>query len=52
MLIVNFVLCNNQFQAMVHELIGVEDNKVDLRNIGKVPKDQQVFTFAFSFFIF
>lgn len=34
------------YQAMVHELIGIEDNKVDLRNIGKVPKDQQVFTFA------
>ncbi|KAJ3686830.1 hypothetical protein LUZ61_015994 [Rhynchospora tenuis] len=29
------------YQAMVHELIGIEDNKVDLRNIGKVPKDQQ-----------
>ncbi|KAJ8648852.1 hypothetical protein MRB53_001875 [Persea americana] len=29
------------YQAMVHELIGIRDNKVDLRNIGKVPKDQQ-----------
>ncbi|KAG6476642.1 vacuolar protein sorting-associated protein 45 homolog isoform X1 [Zingiber officinale] len=29
------------YQAMVHELIGIEDNKVDLRNIGKVSKDQQ-----------
>ncbi|KAK9676741.1 hypothetical protein RND81_11G097000 [Saponaria officinalis] len=29
------------YQAMVHELIGIEDNKVDLRNIGKLPKDQQ-----------
>lgn len=27
---------------MVHELIGIQDNKVDLRNTGKVPKDQQV----------
>lgn len=27
---------------MVHELLGIQDNKVDLRNIGKVPKDQQV----------
>ncbi|KAL4596922.1 hypothetical protein ACB092_12G199000 [Castanea dentata] len=29
------------FDAMVHELIGIQDNKVDLRNIGKLPKDQQ-----------
>ncbi|KAL8171940.1 hypothetical protein V2J09_023744 [Rumex salicifolius] len=29
------------YQAMVHELIGIEDNKVDFRNIGKSPKDQQ-----------
>ncbi|KAL5997127.1 vacuolar protein sorting-associated protein 45 [Asimina triloba] len=29
------------YQAMVHELIGIEDNKVDLRHIGKVHKDQQ-----------
>lgn len=36
---------------MVHELIGIEDNKVDLRNIGKALKDQQVFTFA-TFFLF
>ncbi|KAM4130667.1 hypothetical protein ACJW30_01G118400 [Castanea mollissima] len=27
--------------AMVHELIGIQDNKVDMRNIGKLPKDQQ-----------
>lgn len=29
------------YQAMVHELIGIQDNKVDLGNIGKLPKDQQ-----------
>ncbi|XP_058200811.1 vacuolar protein sorting-associated protein 45 homolog [Rhododendron vialii] len=29
------------YQAMVHELIGIQDNKVDLRNIGKISKDQQ-----------
>ncbi|KAL6522128.1 vacuolar protein sorting-associated protein 45 [Orobanche minor] len=29
------------YQAMVHELIGIRDNKVDLSNIGKLPKDQQ-----------
>ncbi|CBI19972.3 hypothetical protein AAG906_024467 [Vitis piasezkii] len=29
------------YQAMVHELIGIQDNKVDLTNIGKFPKDQQ-----------
>ncbi|KAG2663200.1 hypothetical protein I3843_16G019200 [Carya illinoinensis] len=29
------------YQAMVHELIGIQDNKVDLRSIGKIPKDQQ-----------
>ncbi|CAA0812912.1 Vacuolar protein sorting-associated protein 45 homolog [Striga hermonthica] len=29
------------YQAMVHELIGIQDNKVDLRNIGKSSKDQQ-----------
>lgn len=29
-------------QAMVHELIGIQDNKVDLKNAGKVSKDQQV----------
>lgn len=27
---------------MVHELIGIQDNKVDLRSIGDFPKDQQV----------
>ena len=38
---------------MVHELIGIQDNKVDLTNIGKFPKDQQVglaFSFAYSLF--
>ncbi|KAI8569587.1 hypothetical protein RHMOL_Rhmol02G0289600 [Rhododendron molle] len=29
------------YQAMVHELIGIQDNKVDLRNRGKISKDQQ-----------
>ncbi|KAG0495414.1 hypothetical protein HPP92_000105 [Vanilla planifolia] len=29
------------YQAMVHELIGIQDNKVDLRNIASVHKDQQ-----------
>ncbi|KAK8931383.1 hypothetical protein KSP39_PZI016156 [Platanthera zijinensis] len=31
------------YQAMVHELIGINDNKVDLRNIGigTVPQEQQ-----------
>ncbi|PSS31736.1 Vacuolar protein sorting-associated protein [Actinidia chinensis var. chinensis] len=29
------------YQAMVHELIGIQDNKVDLRTIGKISKDQQ-----------
>ncbi|KAM5562436.1 vacuolar protein sorting-associated protein 45 [Rosa sericea] len=29
------------YQAMVHELIGIQDNKVDLKSIGKFPKDQQ-----------
>ncbi|XWS23595.1 hypothetical protein CRYUN_Cryun28dG0028500 [Craigia yunnanensis] len=29
------------YQAMVHELIDIQDNKVDLRSIGKFPKDQQ-----------
>ncbi|CAN4076163.1 unnamed protein product [Withania somnifera] len=29
------------YQAMVHELIGIQDNKVSLKNIGKLPKDQQ-----------
>ncbi|WJZ83241.1 hypothetical protein VitviT2T_002940 [Vitis vinifera] len=26
---------------MVHELIGIQNNKADLRNISKFPKDQQ-----------
>lgn len=29
------------YQAMVHELIGIQDNKVDLTSIGNFPKDQQ-----------
>ncbi|KAF1893378.1 hypothetical protein Lal_00001847 [Lupinus albus] len=29
------------YQAMVHELVGIEDNKVDLKSIGKFPKDQE-----------
>ncbi|KAL8231884.1 hypothetical protein R6Q57_001662 [Mikania cordata] len=29
------------YQAMVHELIGIQDNKVDLGNVGKFSKDQQ-----------
>ncbi|XP_029126091.1 vacuolar protein sorting-associated protein 45 homolog isoform X1 [Cajanus cajan] len=29
------------YQAMVHELIGIQDNKVDLKSIGKIPKDQE-----------
>jgi len=29
-------------QAMVHELIGIQDNKVDVKSIGKFPKDQEV----------
>ncbi|PON71813.1 Sec1-like protein [Parasponia andersonii] len=29
------------YQAMVHELIGIQDNKVDLRGLDKLPKDQQ-----------
>ncbi|KAJ8531233.1 hypothetical protein K7X08_026667 [Anisodus acutangulus] len=29
------------FQAMVHELIGIQDNKVNLKNVSKLPKDQQ-----------
>lgn len=33
---------------MVHELIGIQDNKVDLKSIGKFPKDQEV---GFFFFI-
>jgi vacuolar protein sorting-associated protein 45 len=27
---------------MIHELIGIENNKVDLRGFPNVPKDQQV----------
>lgn len=33
---------------MVHELIGIQDNTVDLRNIGKASKDQQVLLFKAS----
>ncbi|OIT38163.1 PREDICTED: vacuolar protein sorting-associated protein 45 homolog [Nicotiana attenuata] len=29
------------YQAMVHELMGIQDNKVNLKNVGKLPKDQQ-----------
>lgn len=29
------------YQAMVHELIGIQDNKVNLRSVGKLSKDQQ-----------
>lgn len=29
------------YQAMVHELIGVEDNRVDLRNVPNIPEDQK-----------
>lgn len=36
---------------MVHELIGIQDNKVDLRNVGKISKDQQV-DFSFYFILF
>jgi vacuolar protein sorting-associated protein 45 len=40
---------------MVHELIGIQDNKVDLRSTGKFPTDQQVelhFSFIVHIFIF
>ncbi|MFS7974251.1 putative sec1-like protein [Helianthus anomalus] len=30
------------YQAMVHELIGIKDNKVDLGNVGKDPQQQEV----------
>ncbi|KAI9077584.1 hypothetical protein K1719_040516 [Acacia pycnantha] len=29
------------YQAMVHELIGIQDNKVDLKSLDKFPKDQE-----------
>ncbi|XP_038885382.1 vacuolar protein sorting-associated protein 45 homolog [Benincasa hispida] len=29
------------YQAMVHELLGIQDNKVDLKSIAKSSKDQQ-----------
>ncbi|KAL2622932.1 hypothetical protein R1flu_003137 [Riccia fluitans] len=29
------------YQAMVHELLGIQDNRVDLKNLPKVPKDLQ-----------
>lgn len=35
-------------QAMVHELIGIQDNKVDLRKLGNFPKDQEVGYVVFS----
>lgn len=36
---------------MVHELIGIQDNKVHLRNVGTVPKDQQVAFYLPSFLL-
>jgi hypothetical protein len=36
------LLVNLNSQAMVHELIGIENNKVDLSKFANVPKDQQV----------
>lgn len=30
----------------MHELIGIQDNKVDLGNIGKFSKDQEVGVFS------
>jgi hypothetical protein len=35
-------------QAMVHELIGIENNKVDLMGFANIPKDQQVNKFCIS----
>jgi hypothetical protein len=35
-------------QAMVHELIGIQDNKVDVKSIGKFPKDQEVGYISFT----
>merc|ERR1719313_3157466 len=29
------------YQAMVHELIGISNNRIDLSNAPKVPKDQK-----------
>ncbi|KAK4800304.1 hypothetical protein SAY86_020791 [Trapa natans] len=29
------------YQTMVHELVGIQDNKADLRNFGRIPKDQR-----------
>lgn len=29
-------------QAMVHELLGIQDNTVDLKNLPKVPEDLKV----------
>lgn len=34
---------------MVHELISIQDNKVDLRSFGKIPKDQQVYFLPFHY---
>ena len=37
---------------MVHELIGIQNNKADLRNISKFPKDQQVgLLFSFAYYL-
>lgn len=35
----------------MHELIGIQDNKVDLGNIGKLPKDQQVGVYSLLIFV-
>lgn len=40
------------FQAMVHELIGIQDNKVDLKKLGNFPKDQEVGPFVFPVTLF
>lgn len=37
---------------MVHELIGIQDNKVDLKKIGKESKDQQVDSFSLLLLFF
>lgn len=36
---------------MVHELIGIEDNKVDLKSIGKFPKDQEVGYIFYTYYV-
>lgn len=37
---------------MVHELIGIQDNKVDLRSFEKIPEDQQVYFLSFHHAIY